>query len=100
MLDFFHCESICSKRRCRPRPFLVSYNVTSSFAFKVLPQILKRKIQIPFRKNVKEKAIVATPLPSDLLHEMKIIVLSERERILSQVKEYINKNLDPKNEIF
>ena len=41
---------------------------------------------------------VATPLPSDLSQEMKNSILSEHERILSKVKVYIDKNLDPKKQ--
>ena len=35
-------------------------------------------------------------MPSDLSDEMKNSIVSERERILSKVKEYIDKDLDPK----
>ena len=47
-------------------------------------------------ENFSQKTIVATLLPSDLSDEMKNSILSEREKILSKVKEYIDKNLDPK----
>ena len=49
-----------------------------------------------FGKRFTENTIVATSLPSDLSDEMKNSILSEREKILSKVKEYIDKNLDPK----
>ena len=55
-----------------------------------------RKCRYHFGKFFTEKTIVATPLPSDLSDEMKKSILTERERILSKVKEYIDKNLDPK----
>ena len=35
-------------------------------------------------------------MPSDLSDEMKNSIVSERERILSKVKECIDKDLDPK----
>ena len=35
-------------------------------------------------------------MPSDLSDKMKNSILSERKRILSKVKEYIDKNLDHK----
>ena len=35
-------------------------------------------------------------MPSDLSDEMKNSIVSERERILSKVKEYIDHDLDPK----
>ena len=47
-----------------------------------------------------QKTQMLLPLPSDLSNKMENSVLSERERILSKVKEYINKNLEPENEIF
>ena len=54
------------------------------------------KCRCHFEKIFTENTIVATPLPSDLSDEMKNSILSERERILWKVKEYIDKNLDPK----
>ena len=54
------------------------------------------KCKYHFEKLFTENTIVATPLPSDLSDEMKNSILSERERILLKVKEYIDKNLDPK----
>ena len=54
------------------------------------------KFRYHFGKFFTENTIVATPLPSDLSDEMKNSILSERERILLKVKEYIDKNLDPK----
>ena len=54
------------------------------------------KYRYHFGKFFTENTIIATPLPSDLSDEMKNSIVSERERILSKVKEYIDKDLDPK----
>ena len=54
------------------------------------------KYRYHFGKFFTENTIFATPLPSDLSDEMKNSIVSERERILSKVKEYIDKDLDPK----
>ena len=58
------------------------------------------KCRYHFGKFFTENTIVATPLPSDLSDEMKNSILSEHEGIQSKLKEYIDKHLDPKNEIF
>ena len=54
------------------------------------------KCRYHFGKFFTENTIVAPPLPSDISDEIKNSILSERERILLKVKEYIDKNLDPK----
>ena len=54
-------------------------------------------MQTSFWKISHRKHNCCYPLPSDLSHEMKSDILSEREKILSKVKEYIDKNLDQKN---
>ena len=56
----------------------------------------KGKSRYHFGKLFTENIIVASSLPSDLSDEMKNSILSEREKMLSKVKEYIDKNLDPK----
>ena len=58
------------------------------------------KCRYHFGKFFTENTIVATPFSSDLSDEMENSILSERERILSKVEEYIDKNLDQKSEIF
>ena len=55
-----------------------------------------RKCRYHFGKLLTKNTIVTTPLPSDLSDEMKNSILSECERILSKVKEYIDNNLDQK----
>ena len=54
------------------------------------------KYRYHFGKFFTENTIIATLLPSDLSDEMKNSIVSERERILSKVKECIDKDLDPK----
>ena len=58
-----------------------------------------RKCRYHFGKFFTENTIVASPLPNDLSDEMKNSILSEHERILLKVKEYIDQNLDPKKRI-
>ena len=64
------------------------------------PNYKSGKFRWHFGKIFTESTIVSTLLPTDLSDEMKKSIISERERILSKVKKYIDKNLFQKYEIF
>ena len=48
-----------------------------------------------FGKSFSKQTIVAKPLPSDLTKNVKNLVLTKQEEILSKFKDYINVNLNP-----
>ena len=48
-----------------------------------------------FGKFFSEKTIVSEPLPLELPHEQKETILALRKEVLTKVREYINRNLNP-----
>ena len=54
-----------------------------------------RPCSVNFNRYFSEKTIIAKPLPSSLKDREKADIMVERNRILTKVKEYIDKELDP-----
>ena len=86
--------------KLQTRNFFSSLPHTKCSHIQGLAANIKVESADPILENFSQKTQMLLPLPSDLSNKMENSILSERERILSKVKEYINKNLEPENEIF
>ena len=58
------------------------------------------KCRFHFGKLFSSSTFVAEPLPNDMLEEIKIQVLKNRNALLSKVKRYIYTELNPSKNIF